>query len=377
MFYPRTLCMLLAAALLPHSATGHHGVSGQFDTRQTLEYTGTITRMRLVNPHAYLYFDLADENGDVTNMRCELHSRSTLRRRGWSEDLFEVGSQVTIIGSPDRDDPTTCHIEEITFADGLTATRHSVFADDGTLEVSEQSYVQSDGVPNFAGNWAMEQRERRKGRPPQVALTPEGAAKVEGATPEQNPRFNCQATNIALDWWFNQTVNMITQTETEIVLKYGFMDLVRTIYLDGRDMPQDFQPSRAGFSTGVWDGDTLVVTTTGFDEGWIIAPLGRRRAARSDGPRPERNREERPDRGDRAPRPEGRRRGPQPVMNSAALTVIERFSLDESGTTLRRSYSFDDPLYLEAPFVGSDEVSLTTDTYEPYQCDDLTDERKS
>lgn len=377
MFYRRTLCALIAATLFPLAAMGHHGVSGQFDTQQTFEYSGTITRMRLVNPHAYLYFDVADENGDATNMRCELHSRSTLRRRGWSEDQFEVGTQVTIIGSPDRDDPTTCHIEEITFADGVTATRHSVFEDDGTLKVPERSEVQSDGNPNFTGNWAMAQRERRRGRPPQVALTPAGAAKVEGATPDQNPRFSCQTTNIALDWWFNQTVNAITQTETEIVLKYGFMDLVRTIYLDGRDMPEDFGPSRAGFSTGVWDGDTLVVTTTGFDEGWIIAPLGRRRPGGSNGPRPERNREERPDRAERPPRPEGRRRGPQPAMNSPELTVVERFSLDESGTILKRSYRFDDPLYLEAPFEGSDEVSLTTDTYEPYQCDDLTDERKS
>jgi len=45
---------------------------------------------------------------------------------------------------------------------------------------------------------------------------------------------------------------------------------VRRIYLDGRAMPEAYPPSFMGFATGRWQGDTLVVETSGFtDLRWI------------------------------------------------------------------------------------------------------------
>ena len=383
----RHLGITAAFMILPLTAGAHHGVSGQFDTSQTIEVAGQITRISMVNPHSYVYFDVVDAAGDVVNMRCELLSGSTLRRNGWTEEMFVIGSAISITGSPDHDDPTTCHMDRITFENGVTATRQSSFAEDGTVEAEERQTEREDGTPNITGNWAMVGRENRTGGRPNDALTAAGEAAVVGASPDQNPRFNCQVTNIAMDWWFNQMVNSITQTDTEITLNYGFMDLERTIYLDGRAMPDDFVPSRAGFSVGTWEGDTLVVTTTGFDEGWISAPIGGQRTSapnRGNGGgeranRPERgeggDRPERADRPEREGRPEGGRAGPQPIKNSLALTVTERFSLNDDGTVLSRTYTFVDPLHLEGPIEGSDNVTLTTDAFQTYDCDDLTNER--
>ena len=41
----------------------------------------------------------------------------------------------------------------------------------------------------------------------------------------------------------------------------------RQIFLDGRPLPADQQPSWYGYSTGRWEGDTLVVETSGFRDG--------------------------------------------------------------------------------------------------------------
>jgi hypothetical protein len=45
----------------------------------------------------------------------------------------------------------------------------------------------------------------------------------------------------------------------------------RQIFTDGRPLPVEIDlPSANGFSTGKWDGDTLVVQTTGFRDGlWL------------------------------------------------------------------------------------------------------------
>jgi hypothetical protein len=44
----------------------------------------------------------------------------------------------------------------------------------------------------------------------------------------------------------------------------------RQIFLDGRSLPKDPQPSYHGYSVGRWEGDTLVVETNGLRDGlWI------------------------------------------------------------------------------------------------------------
>jgi hypothetical protein len=40
----------------------------------------------------------------------------------------------------------------------------------------------------------------------------------------------------------------------------------RQIFMDGRELPKDPNPTWLGYSVGRWDGDTLVVTSTGFTE---------------------------------------------------------------------------------------------------------------
>src|ERR1700751_4486693 len=44
----------------------------------------------------------------------------------------------------------------------------------------------------------------------------------------------------------------------------------RTVFMDGRDLPKDPNPTWLGYSVGHWDGDTLVGQSVGFnDRGWV------------------------------------------------------------------------------------------------------------
>ncbi len=63
----------------------------------------------------------------------------------------------------------------------------------------------------------------------------------------------------------------IVQTPELIVILYEGNAGIRQIFMDGRPLPgKDAQPWWYGYSTGKWDGDTLVVETIGFrDDGWL------------------------------------------------------------------------------------------------------------
>ncbi len=63
----------------------------------------------------------------------------------------------------------------------------------------------------------------------------------------------------------------IIQTPGVIVILYEAQSGLRQIFTDGRTLPgNDVQPWWYGYSIGHWDGDTLVVETTGFrDDVWL------------------------------------------------------------------------------------------------------------
>ena len=65
--------------------------------------------------------------------------------------------------------------------------------------------------------------------------------------------------------------NKIIQTPNVIVIIYEANEGLRQIHTDGRSLPgPDAEPWWYGYSVGKWEGDTLVVETTGFRDGiWL------------------------------------------------------------------------------------------------------------
>lgn len=63
----------------------------------------------------------------------------------------------------------------------------------------------------------------------------------------------------------------IVQTPGVTVIVYEGNGGIRQLFTDGRPLPDnDAQPWWFGYSTGAWEGDTLVVRTSGFrDGGWL------------------------------------------------------------------------------------------------------------
>jgi len=66
-------------------------------------------------------------------------------------------------------------------------------------------------------------------------------------------------------------LSQIVQTPKVIVVLHESPNSPhRMIYTDGRELPKDPNPTWLGYSVGRWDGDTLVITTVGFNElGWL------------------------------------------------------------------------------------------------------------
>jgi hypothetical protein len=67
----------------------------------------------------------------------------------------------------------------------------------------------------------------------------------------------------------------IIQTPGLVVILYEQLNLFRQVFMDGRKVASNPNPAWLGYSTGRWDGDTLVIETSGFnDQTWLDTEKG-------------------------------------------------------------------------------------------------------
>ncbi|MBV8846911.1 MAG: hypothetical protein JO307_29225 [Bryobacterales bacterium] len=76
---------------------------------------------------------------------------------------------------------------------------------------------------------------------------------------------------VSVSFHNSRDLSRIVQTPGLIVILYESPNSPhRTIFTDGRELPKDPSPTWLGYSVAHWDGDTLVVESTGFnDKGWL------------------------------------------------------------------------------------------------------------
>ena len=91
---------------------------------------------------------------------------------------------------------------------------------------------------------------------------------------EIEPYGRCKPTggyrNMAVP--YGTDIVQVPDEQRMYIFQTGGSHSFRTIYLDGRDHPEDLDPSYGGHSIGRWEGDTLIIDTVGFNErGWIGA----------------------------------------------------------------------------------------------------------
>ena len=117
---------LVAFAVCATPVLAHHG-PGTFELNKSVTYTGKLTRIEFVNPHSWLYFEVTDASGKVSKHRCEMRSAHTLRRSGWTKELFPINSKVTIEAAPDRADPNSCYLNTVRFENGSHMDRYGQY----------------------------------------------------------------------------------------------------------------------------------------------------------------------------------------------------------------------------------------------------------
>jgi hypothetical protein len=144
----------------------------------------------------------------------------------------------------------------------------------------------ADGKPDLSGMWEAENTRPQgidlrigdqfldigagvEGGPPYQPWAAELAKTRRAENSKDDPETRCLPISIVRTFTY-PTVRKIVQVPGLILILDEHNASYRQIFTDGRPLPSDPQPSWNGYSTGRWEGDTLVIDTVGFRDGiWL------------------------------------------------------------------------------------------------------------
>jgi hypothetical protein len=90
--------LLLAAGGSATQSVAHHAFAAEFDSAKPVAIQGVVTKARFVNPHSWIYLDVKNKDGSVTNWGFEFGTPSSLRTNGLSKEDVSPGTNIRIAG---------------------------------------------------------------------------------------------------------------------------------------------------------------------------------------------------------------------------------------------------------------------------------------
>ena len=154
---------------------------------------------------------------------------------------------------------------------------------DGKPNLSAPAPKAADGRPDLSGVWQAEGQEfffdLASGlKPGEVVMLPWAKALQQRRVDREHgddPLARCLPHGVPRVNTNGLFPFKIIQTPGLVVILYEQLYLFRQVFLDGRKLAENPNPSWLGYSTGRWDGDTLVIETSGFnDQTWLDTSVG-------------------------------------------------------------------------------------------------------
>ena len=165
--------------------------------------------------------------------------------------------------------------------------------EDGTPDMGAPAPRTAEGKPDFSGIWfanvpstdmcdagdcIQEERMAREqinlginleGGLPYTPWSRERMAERQRDGGLHDPHMHCMPPNFPRAWTLPQHIKIV-QTPDLMVMLHEFNAAYREVFLDGRPLPEDPNPTWNGYSTAHWEGDTLVIETNGIrDDMWL------------------------------------------------------------------------------------------------------------
>jgi hypothetical protein len=294
----------LATLLAAVTALPQRSFSTTYDNSRELKLQGVVTRIDWVNPNAFLFIDVRDASGTVTNWAVEFGNPLELERDGWKSNAVHIGDQVNVDGVPARGETRQASAKSVV----LTKTGKRLFTPAARKAAAPAApaprwpdgQVRLGPLAGKKGYWgAASTRVIVDNAAGKLAMSPDGLlsnlADLDKVAPFQpwakalfehrqrtllkdDPLGRCLPAGGPRQFQMPNGFQFVEQKELGriLVLLGGGDRNWRVIYTDGRQQGTAAEqvPSYYGNSVGHWEKDTLVVDSVGYNEKFWLSGNG-------------------------------------------------------------------------------------------------------
>jgi len=99
-------------------ALAHHGSSVTYNMKKAITLKGTVVEFVYTNPHCQLYFDVKDDQGNVTRWGGETMAPRLVVKAGLTKGVVKPGDQITISVFPAKAGTNFGLIQTLTLPNG-------------------------------------------------------------------------------------------------------------------------------------------------------------------------------------------------------------------------------------------------------------------
>ena len=114
----RMVNILIAGVLASIPALAHHSFAAEYSAEKPITLKGSLTKVEWTNPHGWIYIDVKDDAGKVTNWAIEFGAPNALLRRGLRKNDFPTGVELVVKGYRAKNGTLTINGTSVTFPDG-------------------------------------------------------------------------------------------------------------------------------------------------------------------------------------------------------------------------------------------------------------------
>lgn len=115
--YAAIATFLLGVTAAP-ATQAHHAFAAEFDSNKPIVLNGLVTRVKWVNPHSWLYLDVTDASGAVTEWAVEFGGPYALLQKGLRKTDFPLGTEVKVDGFLARNGKPVVNASNVLLPDG-------------------------------------------------------------------------------------------------------------------------------------------------------------------------------------------------------------------------------------------------------------------
>jgi hypothetical protein len=270
----RPLCLAVIGSCFSMQGVHAHHSYSEYDDQRTIEFQGKLVDVAWQNPHVRFAVETADANNQVVTWDIESTSLNSLRRLEVPLEILTIGRDVKFAGWPSKRANNRIYATNLLAPDGqeVVLWRYSTPRWTSTalgIGSAQSEQLFQGGIASSTDTlfrvWSTDLSDRDSfgsALTTPLALTvaaqkaiaefdPVNDTVTEGCTPKGMPIVMLQPP----------PMEFVDQGDT-ILVRTEEYDSVRTIHMSGAGRPEEQPKTLLGYSTGRWEGKTLVVETS-------------------------------------------------------------------------------------------------------------------